>query len=745
MGYRFRICIMACSFGIAAILLSGSALLAGDWNSWRGKYQTGVSDDTGLIGEWSQDGQNLIWKKDFTGRSTPIVMNGRVYVIGRVGEGVTMQEQIACFDARDGRLLWEHRDNVRNTYAPFSRIGWACMVGDPETGNVYSIGTGGILNCFDKDGKLRWTISMSEDYGARTGYGGRTTNPVIDEDRVIVGFVSSGWGGEKPMKGRHFAFNKHSGELVWSAAPGGPFKAPNLYSNPVIAVIDGMRLFIAGNADGNVYALQARTGEKVWEFHLSQRGLNSSVVVNDYRVYAAHSEENIDAPQMGRIVCFDGRGQGDITKSNEIWRYDAEIGYTSPLLHDGRVYYIDNAANMTALDALNGELRWEYSLGTVGKGSPVWADGKIYVTETNGRFFMLEPGETSCKLLDMEEIMMPDQPRHAEIFGSPAIAYGRIYFATEEGLYCLGEKNAKFKAGKAESLVIAPEAPVAKDAAPAHLQVLPAEIVLKPGQSHEFKARAFDDKGRFLREVKAEWSAPANLGSINAGGKLTVAPSKNGTAGLISAKLGEVSGSARVRVFPDLPWEEDFQQYADDSNPPHWIGASSIRSPGGKYVVRTEEDGNKILAKPTAYKGIQRHIIFAGPGDMKNYIVQVDAKVQQYKRKMGDAGLISHGYTLDLAGKRQRLEIRGWDPETRIQASVPFAWETEKWYTIKMDVEYIGDKAVIKGKVWPRGEAEPADWTVTVEDPLPNPCGSPGIYGVSYTEVYYDNFKVMPR
>ncbi len=722
------------------------ATYGGDWTSWRGKYQTGQSDQKNLVSSWSTEGENMIWRQDFVGRSTPIVMNGRVYVIGRSGEEISMKERVACFDAETGELLWEHLESIRNTYAPFSRIGWASMVGDPESGNVYSIGTGGILNCFNKDGKILWSHSMIEDFGARTGYGGRTTNPVIDEDRVIVGFVSASWGSQKPMKSRHFAFNKKTGETIWIASPGkGPFKAPNLYSNPVIAVIDGVRLFIAGNADGNVYAMKSRTGELVWEFHLSQRGLNSSVLVNGYRVYAAHGEENIDEGKMGRIVCIDGRGKGDITKTHELWRFDAEIGYTSPLYHDGRVYYIDNASNMFALDAETGENYWQHSLGTVGKGSPVWADNKIYVTETNGNFLILSPGANECVELDKEAIKMPAGDRHAEIYGSPAVAYGRIYFATEEGLYCIGDKAADFKVEKPQGIVVEEDTKVDKKAAVAHIQILPAESNLTPGKKVKFTAYAFDDKGRSLGKAKVNWSAPAHLGKINEKGELKVAESVKGTAGLISATSGEVKGTARARIFPELPWSEDFETYEDDSNPPHWIGVSSIKSPGGKYVIRTEENGNKVLAKPLAYKGIQRHLVYVGPANMSNYVMQVDAKIQKYKRKRGDAGLISHGYTLDLNGKKQRLEIRSWASENRIRGMVDYAWETEKWYTIKMDVDFKDGKAFVKGKVWPQGEEEPADWTLIVEDPEPITVGSPGIYGVSYTEVYYDNLKVTSK
>jgi len=715
-------------------------LFASDWPSWRGINQNGTSRDKGLVSNWSVTGENLIWKTQFAGRSTPIVMNGLVYVIGRVGKNMTMQEQVACFDAENGKMKWEHRYNVRNSYAPFSRIGWASMVGDPETGNVYSVGTGGILHCFSKDGNILWSRSMIEDFAARTGYGGRTTTPVIDEDLVIIGFVSAGWGDQKPMKHRHFAFDKRSGEVVWISTPGGIFKAPNIYSNPVIAIIDDQRLFIAGNADGNVYALKARTGEKVWEFHLSKRGLNSSILVDGNRIYAAHSEENIDTPTMGRIVCIDGRGKGDITKTNELWRYPAEIGYTTPMIHAGRIYYIDNVANLIALDAMTGEKFWNYSLGTVGKGSPVWADDKIYVPETNGRFHILEPGSKKCLSVDLEQIKMPDG-RNAEIYGSPAIAYGRIYFTTEEGLYCIGDRDAKFQVTNPTTLQLADESQSDKNSSPSYIQVLPAEIIAGPGNDIQYTARAFDENGRFLKQITVKWDVSKKVGQINKTGILKVNKGDRASAGIIKAMWNGLSGTARIRIFPALPWTEDFTTIEDGQNPMYWLGAGSARSPGGKFIVKTV-NGNKVLAKPTALRGIQRHVTFIGPSTMSNYTIQVDAMDHKYKRKRGDAGLISHGYTLDLMGKKQLLEIRSWGSENRIKETVEFKWEPEKWYTIKLAVDFQDEKAMIKGKVWPADETEPGEWTIQTNDLLPIKNGSPGIYGVSYTEVFFDNVKV---
>ena len=57
--------------------------------------------------------------------------------------------------------------------------------------------------------------------------------------------------------------------------------------------------------------------------------------------------------------------------------------------------------------------------------------------------------------------------------------------------------------------------------------------------------------------------------------------------------------------------------------------------------------------------------------------------------------------------------------------TIDFSWDTDVWYTMKMMVEVLDDKAVIRGKVWRAGEMEPAEWTITAEDPLPNREGEP--------------------
>ena len=310
-------------------------------------------------------------------------------------------------------------------------------------------------------------------------------------------------------------------------------------------------MLIGGAADGAIYALQARTGRKVWEFHLSKRGINVSPVVDDRgRVFVSHSEENLDEGTLGRVVAIDGTGSGDITESGELWRMNRnKAGFPSPTLHDGRLYIVNNSGNLTALDAATGEMHWELSIGTVGKSSPVWADDKLYAGETNGHFAIIRPGDRSAEILARHQLTVPSG-RYAELYGSAAIAYGRIYFTTEEGLYCLGDRNAPFE-------VTASPLPSRGDEGepegpPATLLVSPAEVLAGPGDRHEFEVLAYDRLGRPLGPVDAAWSL-AGLDAELDGSTVRFADDSSFQAGTVVASSAGLTAEARVRVFPPLP------------------------------------------------------------------------------------------------------------------------------------------------------------------------------------------------
>ncbi len=731
----------------ATLLLALAALpltaTAGEWTHWRGPSQNGAADEQGLPSTWSSEGENLIWRADFAGRSTPVVFDGRVCATGRVGEGIDRQEVAACWDAETGDKLWEHRWTVFLTSVPFTRVSWGDPAGDAETGYLFVQAVNGEAYAFDRDGNIAWSWRLYEDLGRFSGYGGRTNSPIVDENRVIFHSISSMWGPHIAGGDRYIAFDKRTGEVLWLTnrnAP--PAKDLNTYATPVVTVVNGERQLITGGADGWIRALNARTGEDIWKFHLSQRGLNSSPVVDGSTVYVSHSEENVDVGLMGRIVAIDATGRGDVTKSHEKWRVnEITAGYASPVLHGGVLYVPDNSANIIAYEAATGKELWHHNYGTVGKGSPVYADGKLYVTEVNGNVVIIEPGKEGAKTLDDEHLQMPDKTRYAEIYGSVAVGYGRLYFTTEEGIYCLGDPAKPFTK-KVDASPATPDTKPTADAKPATLLVVPGVAVADAGQKLDFRVDLFDDLGRPLgSSEKAQWSLEGLPGKISDSGVVTfdTAAVKGTQVGVVRAKLGDLEAVSHLRIGGPLPWMEDFSDVAIDEAPAAWLGI-------GKGATVVELDGEPVLRQPKAARGAPRATMLIGPAAMHGYTIQGDLRGGKEGRRYTDVGLVNSGYTVELQGAHQRIKIGSWSSENRMAVQQDFAWDMDVWYTLKVrvDIEGEGDaaKAVIRAKAWKRGDDEPTDWTITAEDPHPIRHGSPGLYTFAPVDSYFDNIRV---
>ncbi len=734
-------------FWVITLLLSTS-VFADDWANWRGPEQNGISRETGLVDTWSlADNENVLWTSETGGRATPIIMNDRVFLncrthhdFNNLDEKIHCREQVICWDAKTGDEIWKDEFNVFQTDIPSPRVGWAAMAGDTETGHVYVHSVSGLFRCYDSDGNVIWEHSLLEKFGKISGYGGRTQTPIIDEDRVIVSFLAANWGDTKGPAPKHYyyAFDKKTGDLQWISAPGGAPKDTN-YSVPMVTVIDGQRMLIGGNSDGGIYAMNARTGQPIWGFKLSLRGLNSSPVAEGNLVFISHGEDNVDNTEFGRIQCIDATaGTGDITETGGVWRIDGiKAGYTGLLVKDGILYVVADTGNMFAYDSKTGNQLWEHNLGTVGKGSPVWADGKIYVTEVNGNILTLKPSREGCETINSVRLKATSADGLDEVYSSPAISNGRIVFVTRDRTICVGKKDA---VAQGDEPVAREEEKAATDEV-ALLQLRPFETVMKPGQSVTYEVHAFDKNGRFIKKIDdANLQLADSLGGLKVDGMTVTAPGDqaNSIAGNITASSGELSTIARTRMFStNKQWSWDFEGLKGIQVPPYWMRAHIKVKP-------MDMDGNTVLkaAGIGSGKGRPSHTIWLGTEDMKNYTVQADVFMTEKRRQMPRAGLAANRYTFMVNGNTGKLSIRTWQPHLRLGAEEKFRADPEVWYTMKMKVDVADGEAKIFGKIWKQGEEEPADWTITAVDPHPNETGSPGLYYYATTDCMFDNVIV---
>lgn len=710
-------------------------LQAGDWYFWRGPNLDGTSTETGLPDTWSPQGENLAWRVPFGGRSAPIVMGNRVFLQNAKGRGETLQERIMCFDAETGEVLWEHAFNVYLSDVPTHRVGWASPAGDPAEGKVYAFGVGGSLLALTVDGELLWQRSLGEEFGLITTHGGRTVSPVVVGDLVIVSGLNSGWGDQARGGHRFFAFDKSNGDLVWVSSPGQrPYDTT--YSPPVVTVIEDTPQIIAGAGDGAFHSMKLGTGEPLWRFEISKRGINTGAALHDDTAFVTHSEENLETRVMGMVAAFDATARGEVGPDDVKWMVTGfTAGFSSPVIHEDRLYQIDNSANLAAWNLETGERLWTQGLGTIQKASPVLADGKLYVGTENGRFYILRPGRDGCEILS--QVWMGSEAEPEPIIGSAAVSNGRIYVATSEALYAIG---GELRAGSSSSPRPADLLRSSSDLPVADLLVVPGELLLAPGDSVSLSVRLYDEHGRLLREAdEVSWSLNGLRGEISDEGVFTASEEAVFQAGTIEASVEGVRGSARTRVIPPLPWNIDFAEIPGGRVPAAWVNAT------GKYEIR-ELEGETVLVKLADNPFTKRARTFLGPPDWADYTIEVEARAIRERRQMGDAGVVAQRYALILFGNHQRMELQPWQPETERTVTVPFSWEPDTWYRLKLRVENLEDGRVrALGKAWPVDEHEPQEWLIDRIDPIPNRSGSPGIYSDVHHEVFFRNLEVRPN
>ncbi|MBL8850913.1 MAG: PQQ-like beta-propeller repeat protein [Planctomycetaceae bacterium] len=850
-----RCCGTLCATATLLTLALDAVGADADWTYWRGPQMNGISTEKNLPDEWDPaggEGSNVLWKRDIGSRSTPVYMDGRLYMIcnNHPEEAEREGERVVCLDGATGETVWEYGFNVYLSDVPRERIGWASVVAapdpaDPSKSRIFALGVCGYFCCLNAHtGAVEWDKSLHEEYGFLSTYGGRTNFPIVHENNVIVSAVVIGWGEQAKPTHRFLALDQRNGEPVWYSGTR-VFPEDTTYSAPVLCTLGGKAAIVFGSGDGALHAMEPRTGRIIWSYYCSKHGLNCAPLVANDTVYLGHSEENLGSNTMGAMICLDGTQSGDISKNPPKWRIDElGVGRSSPMLVDGRLYVIDDQAKMFILNPETGEQIGKQALGTFMRSSPLYVDGKFYLGTADGRYYVLKPSEKGVDIVKRGRLA-----RGEECHGSAIAARGRIYFPTTDAMYCIGKPDAQPEAETPPN-PLAGEAPK-DDETPAVVQITPVEALLMTdptkGDAQSFDVRLYNDKGQFLRMAKPEeveftidgpGTIARNPDDANRW-RYAVGPEQSQQAAVIvTAKLGEVAGSARIRVIPELDWSYNFD---DGVVPVTWVGiryrhvvvdfdlyqkltaanplagqlyifvlSNFVNTGAPKQVLdnsttqqrwtgmmdylqrdladtarnnleqaqtllneslellKTEGviasyewtpapalqltlakgprkvDGNGVLCKITTIPKGMRSQGWMGPIHFRNYTIQADVMGFRKNGKLPDIGLIAQRYTVDLMGASQQVQLRSWVTQLeRFSVNQPLTWEPETWYTLKLQASVEGDKAVLRTKVWPKGEAEPAEWTAVGEDHLPNVMGSPGLFGNSKdSELFYDNLTV---
>ncbi len=241
----------------------------------------------------------------------------------------------------------------------------------------------------------------------------------------------------------------------------GPDVTHGQWSSPAMGVVDGRKLVFYGAGDGFLYAARALDEERLpaddelpvllenvlkfngepraqTEDHVPRDHRHDSLsyqvtampVVHEDRVYCVFTQEAFHNKKEGWLVCIDATRTGDITRTGIVWAYDGlGSSVSTPAIADGLLYVADFFGRMHCLDAETGEVQWVHPIDRPVWGSPLAADGKVYLGTGRETLWVFRAGR---ELEVLERIRM-----HDAIHTTPTAANGTLFIATGRHLYAV--------------------------------------------------------------------------------------------------------------------------------------------------------------------------------------------------------------------------------------------------------------------------------------------------------------------
>ncbi len=243
----------------------------------------------------------------------------------------------------------------------------------------------------------------------------------------------------KKHAGKFAIIDKTTGKTIWKTERPEELYKPLLeigrkaYITPIVMKVNGRDLLIS-NGSAVCIAYDILTGKEVWRIVQGEDSTIAMPVTENGVVYFYTSF--ISPPGGGEKYCeliaVDPFGEGDLTKTNILWRIKSPIlQLSSPLINNGILYTIDSNSTLFCIDAKTGKSLYENKLKGKYNASPVLAGGYLFFPSTNGKTLVVKEGK------DLS--IVAENSLEGQIWASPAVLDNRLLLRTSKYLYLIGK------------------------------------------------------------------------------------------------------------------------------------------------------------------------------------------------------------------------------------------------------------------------------------------------------------------
>jgi outer membrane protein assembly factor BamB len=407
---------MRLAFAVVVLGLCCVSALAVDWPQWRGPERSGVSAETGLLGEWPTEGPKLVWQvKDIdNGYSTPSVVGDRLYLLSNKGMD---DEFVQALSVEDGQQVWAVKVGKvgpnRGPQYPGARS-TPTVDGDA----LYALGSDGDLACVElAGGKVRWQKNLRSDFGGEPGNWAYAESPLVDGETLVC----TPGGKEATI----VALHKKTGEVIWKCALAEGDQAG--YASAIKIDVGGVKQYVQFVQNGLV-GVDAKSGRFLWRYDKTGKSPANipTPVAHDAYVYSASGRGGGGLVQL--------KVTPDAVEATEVYfapKLPTSIGGAVKV---GEYLYGTNTGGLMCVDFAKGDVKWQDR--SVGAGSVCYADGRLYVHGEKGDVALVEA--TSEGYREKGRFAPPDQPDRgrSQAWAYPVVANGRLYVRDLGTLWC---------------------------------------------------------------------------------------------------------------------------------------------------------------------------------------------------------------------------------------------------------------------------------------------------------------------
>jgi outer membrane protein assembly factor BamB len=395
---------------------------AGDWPRWRGPQADGVADGRKVPLEWNAaDGTNVRWtvKLPGWGTSSPVVRGDRVFITTQVEDEGKKALLTLCLDRNTGRELWRHDFGLGANQRTHKKSNLAVNTPSVTADAVYVAFGNADIARYTLDGKLVWVTRYLEKFPDPKMAWGYAPSPLVLDDYVL--FPWDHHTGPCFLIG----LDPKSGEIAWRE----PRPIGTAHATPLLVEHHGQRdLLVSGK--NRLTAYDARTHAELWQYGYGSGPFNgeiiSSAVYGDGIVY-------LHLWRQSRIHAIRLRGNGQ--PPEEVWESERPGAVEPSLLYyRGLLYTLLDNGVFVCLDGLTGEEYYRERLGGECNSSPVASDGRIYVSNIEGKTFVVQAGKTFT--------LLATNALGERITASPAISGDELIYRTDSHLFCLSNVKA---------------------------------------------------------------------------------------------------------------------------------------------------------------------------------------------------------------------------------------------------------------------------------------------------------------